>query len=242
MDARDALRLLGLPGPASAAEVKTAYRALARELHPDAGGSVEGFREVQAAYEALRNGTSARARGPAPQRHAAAVDDRWWEAPGAWHEEPVDSGDLDLRSPVDRSGVQTGSVSLLARLILQRGDGWALVSRAPGARLNRLVRLLDPDLVASIEVTVVGDGPRAGHDVLVRLRAPGGKGRRTAAQQPLPPGWVRSVGSDVVELERRLRPSRTQADTAVRAARELEALCEALEWPLAEWSLIGPGA
>ncbi len=51
---RDPHRVLGLPRDASEAEIKGAYRSLAKRHHPDAGqGSVVRFLEIQAAYEAL---------------------------------------------------------------------------------------------------------------------------------------------------------------------------------------------
>lgn len=49
------LERLGLAPPATAAAVKSAYRRLSRELHPDQGGDHERFIEIQQAYEqALR--------------------------------------------------------------------------------------------------------------------------------------------------------------------------------------------
>jgi molecular chaperone DnaJ len=55
-DAHDLYGLLGVSRDASAEEIKKAYRALARQLHPDAGGSREDeerFKQVSAAYEIL---------------------------------------------------------------------------------------------------------------------------------------------------------------------------------------------
>ena len=50
----DPYRVLGVPEGASLADVKRAYRLLAKRHHPDAGeGSVARFLEVQAAYEVL---------------------------------------------------------------------------------------------------------------------------------------------------------------------------------------------
>lgn len=54
----DHYRILGIPRTASAEQVKQAYRALAKQHHPDLrqdGASVERFHAVQAAYETLRD-------------------------------------------------------------------------------------------------------------------------------------------------------------------------------------------
>lgn len=56
VDPRDPLGfygLLGLRPGASLAEVRTAWRRLAREAHPDAGGDPDRFRLLQEAYETL---------------------------------------------------------------------------------------------------------------------------------------------------------------------------------------------
>ena len=45
--------MLGVAGDASTAEIKSAYRALAREMHPDAGGSPDAFHRLRLAYETL---------------------------------------------------------------------------------------------------------------------------------------------------------------------------------------------
>ncbi|GAA2344539.1 DnaJ domain-containing protein [Saccharopolyspora halophila] len=49
----DYYELLGLRRDASAAEVKSAYRTLARTMHPDVGGSDSDFRLLQEAYDTL---------------------------------------------------------------------------------------------------------------------------------------------------------------------------------------------
>src|SRR5271154_6573796 len=57
--AKDYYQLLGVARDADGEELKRAYRALARELHPDAnGGDVATearFKEVTVAYETLRD-------------------------------------------------------------------------------------------------------------------------------------------------------------------------------------------
>jgi hypothetical protein len=48
-----AAQVLGLRWPYTADDLKAAYRRLAKEHHPDAGGSAAAFRRVQEAYERL---------------------------------------------------------------------------------------------------------------------------------------------------------------------------------------------
>ena len=52
---RDLYEVLGVSRDADDDTIKRAYRRKARELHPDAGGDEEGFKELTTAYEVLRN-------------------------------------------------------------------------------------------------------------------------------------------------------------------------------------------
>lgn len=49
-----ARQVLGVGADATADEIKQAYRQLARQHHPDAGGDAERFHQIQQAYEALQ--------------------------------------------------------------------------------------------------------------------------------------------------------------------------------------------
>ena len=55
MAVRDLYEILGVDRGADADTIKRAYRRKARELHPDAGGSEDDFKELTTAYEVLRN-------------------------------------------------------------------------------------------------------------------------------------------------------------------------------------------
>ncbi|HVM19651.1 MAG TPA: J domain-containing protein [Egibacteraceae bacterium] len=55
---RDLYEILGVSRDASEDEIKRAYRRRARELHPDAGGDEEEFKELTTAYEVLKNPTA----------------------------------------------------------------------------------------------------------------------------------------------------------------------------------------
>ncbi|HSW40893.1 MAG TPA: DnaJ domain-containing protein [Patescibacteria group bacterium] len=72
-------RVLGVPRDASEAEVRRAYRALAKRHHPDGGrGSIARFLEIQAAYEALAGGDRPGAESrPAASRPAPRPGPDW---------------------------------------------------------------------------------------------------------------------------------------------------------------------
>jgi curved DNA-binding protein len=51
--APDYYKILGVSRTANADEIKKAYRKLARQHHPDAGGDEAKFKEINEAYEVL---------------------------------------------------------------------------------------------------------------------------------------------------------------------------------------------
>ncbi|CAN6162705.1 unnamed protein product [Urochloa humidicola] len=90
--ARTHYEVLGVGAGASRGEIKAAYRRLAREVHPDAGGGGdEGFIQLHAAYATLAD-PDERARydrsvaRPAPVRTAAPAGfrPRRWETDQCW--------------------------------------------------------------------------------------------------------------------------------------------------------------
>ena len=60
----DGYKCLGLSRGAAFDEVKAAYKQLARLHHPDKGGDGEKFKEITAAFEAIKGGISFTAVGP----------------------------------------------------------------------------------------------------------------------------------------------------------------------------------
>lgn len=239
MDEQEARAVLGLPPSADHAAAKRAYRRLARELHPDAGGDADAFHRVRAAYEVVGSGTSAPS-GPAPQARAASVDERWWDAGSVWHDAPVDRVGVRLDvEPPDEPAVRA-DLDLLASLLHGEEPVRPVVlhSRSPGSRLHRVVQWLQPDLLAQLHVGPAREGRRPGHDVLAEVRSAGGRGRRLLADARPPTGWTTSRGSETVRCGRRLRPCRAPGDTAVRVAREVAAALDDLGWPLGEWFLL----
>lgn len=88
----DPFAALGLPPTATAEEIKTAYRAAARRVHPDAGGDEAAFRELtRAADEAMTYATGAKPNPFVPDEqhrlyvpaydrhaHAPAPPTGWW--------------------------------------------------------------------------------------------------------------------------------------------------------------------
>jgi molecular chaperone DnaJ len=94
---RDYYDVLGVAPDADAAEIKRAYRQLARRYHPDISGDdrVGSFREVARAYEILRN----RERR---QSYDARLRESLDPSPASWMADEVDIDFPSVSSLVDR--------------------------------------------------------------------------------------------------------------------------------------------
>ena len=124
----DPHRVLGVARDASEAEIRRAYRALAKRHHPDGGqGSVARFLAIQAAYEALTGGTPGAIPGgsrpgatPGPPPGAARRTGSDW----ARRPRPSSSAGRD-QGPAGAGGSKTGE---------REGPGPARDRRAAGRR------------------------------------------------------------------------------------------------------------
>jgi curved DNA-binding protein CbpA len=88
--------VLGIGPQASEQEIRSAYRALAKKLHPDigAGSSEEKFRAIQDAYEVLSDPEKRRSYDRARRRAAAG---RYWPGIPQTHLN-ARSSHIDLRN------------------------------------------------------------------------------------------------------------------------------------------------
>jgi DnaJ-class molecular chaperone len=177
---RDPYAILGLKPDADAAEIKAAYRRLAKEHHPDAHGKNATprdrarFQEVTAAYNLLKDGT-ARARFDAfahEPAHPGAGEAPFSETPfaGSAQEGPRDDLFSELFGGIRNAG---------KRVFRARGDDRAyqlsvpFLDAARGTRRRLALaggKTLDVRIPAGIE-----DGQQ------IRLRGQGGEGHGGAA-------------------------------------------------------------
>ena len=73
----DLWAIVGISRHSSDAELRRAFRAQARRLHPDMGGDPRSFRRLVRAHDILSNAASR----AAWERHAATVQQPRWERP-----------------------------------------------------------------------------------------------------------------------------------------------------------------
>jgi molecular chaperone DnaJ len=149
--AKDLYGVLGVPKGASAAEIKKAYRKLAREYHPDRNpgdaAAEERFKEVQHAYDVLSD---------AEKRKAY---DRFGSADGRRGFDPRGGGGFDFDIG------DLGDLGDLFGGIFGRGRGAQQRSRAErGADLEVQVNLSFEDSLRGIETKIPVDVETACRD------------------------------------------------------------------------------
>lgn len=239
LDRREALAVLRLPPSADAEAIKRAYRQLVRDHHPDVGGDVVSFQELQEAYEALADHAPSQrpeVRRGTPSRHHTA-----WTSARDGRGPATDPDELDWDA-VDDDGGPLDGVSLARRLAAVDGEvvvPTVATSRAPGSRLNRVAASLSPDLTASL--TILADTDDRGAPV-VATRVTGGtrKARRALDAVGLEGGWMRTRGSASTTLRTAIVPDDDPRRTALRVVEPLEELLDRLGWPLSAWTVTGP--
>lgn len=173
--------LLGVSRDATEAEIKKAYRALVKEVHPDSGnpGDVERFREIRKAYETLSDPDKRRAHDSTPTRPVSwtggfdeplapfrEVGARRRREPPVHldivltMEEAETGGDVVLEAPHDADcpACAGRGLGFFGWCGTCRGEGWLRVRERyvfripPGARHGEVVTATDGRLRGQIRV------------------------------------------------------------------------------------------
>lgn len=236
----EALALLALPADADEEAVKRAYRRLARERHPDAGGEAAAFRDLQRAYERLLSAPPTPGDRREPHRARPSRRTRAGDAPTqTWSDRGADVDAIDWDGTVSGSGLVALDVHVVARALARPDSGpvrpLTARSRGPRSPLNRWLHLVADDLTATLHVRPARTRGRQGHDVEVWIRVWARAARRLVDAATLPDDWVRQRGSSTTTLIRTLTPSTERRVTAARTAAIVEEGLAAAGWPLGTW-------
>lgn len=227
---------LGVASDADAADLRRAFRELARAHHPDRGGDPRRFDRVRRAFALLTD-----APRPTAPRVGVGRPSRRAPMPTA-SVERLNAERLDdaARAAV-LSGVRTLDAAVVAGWLLGPATsiaGFHAVSRAPGSRVNRAAHALAEGSTSRLTITAVGlDGgvvlrseltarPRSARRALDGLRLEGAERGR---------GWVRTRGSSLTRLRQDHGVAGDIERCVLDAVGGLTELLERLAWPLSEW-------
>jgi curved DNA-binding protein len=185
MQFKDYYETLGVEPSAGDAEIKTAYRRLARKYHPDVSkeaGAEEKFKAVNEAYEALRDPQKRVAYDQLRSRGYRPGDDIQ-PPPGGFHGGP---GGVDFDEIFAGGGAAGGFSDFFEGLF---GRGRAGGPGGPGAYQQRGARTRDTraKLAVPLETVYSGDSVRIGiNGRTLQVRVPkgirGGQAIRLAGQ------------------------------------------------------------
>jgi hypothetical protein len=238
LDRRDALRVLQLPPAADERAVKRAYRRLARTHHPDVGGEVATFHELQLAYEVLLGGDDGGV-PVVPAGRPSRPREAWSSGRGGPAREDVDLATIAWEVALPRQAAPL-SRDLIARwLAADGGDpvrALTATSRAPGSRLNRAAPKLSSDLTASLAIGPATDD-RGRLVVAARLTGRSRRARKALDAVGLDGGWIRRRGTASTTLRHVAVADAERRVTALRTADGVVALLERSGWDPADWTL-----
>lgn len=244
----EALALLRLRPGASPTEVDRAYRRLAREVHPDVGGSDDRFHRLQSAYRRLvTDGTGRRPSGPADGDPARGPGGAWGEAPARrFSGEAPDLAAVDWRAAPPAPPYRLDRARLAVALAAAAPTPVSPVvasSRGPRSALNRAAAVLDSELTARLSIgPAAGDRGHRPDDVEAVLRLRSRATRKRADAAVLPPTWVVHRGSSTTTIASVLHPSQDRRATAVRVVDAVATALDALDWPLGAWTVVAVGS
>ncbi len=188
--------VLGLSRGASQGDIRTAYRKLVREHHPDTNpgdpSAEERFKEIQQAYEVLSNPEKRR---EYDQRFQASAARRSGTPRSGTGRESVITLDLSdiLRKMADRSGGSQGGSRQ------PQDEEVARLAKMLGVRISRISELLGKDVIRLSKV--LGDNIKMGARVSVsdarseKVSATGenSAGRRRSGSGDRSPGGSKRV-------------------------------------------------
>ncbi|MEY3019040.1 MAG: DnaJ domain [Actinomycetota bacterium] len=231
---------LGVGSDADEADLRRAFRALARAHHPDHGGDALRFDRARRAFALLTEASQ-----PAPPRVGAGRPSRRAREASA----PPVSLEPAAIDPAGRAAVLAGRRALeptvLAGLLLTDEGTIApfrATSRAPGARTNRMAHALAEGSTSRLAIALrpVEGGtvlrtelvavPRRARRALDDLRLEGAERGR---------GWVRTRGSAMTRLHQDHAVEEGLRAAVVAAVEGLADLLSRLAWPLSDWRPTG---
>ena len=229
----DALRALALSSAARRADVKRAYRRLARQHHPDRGGDPDTFHEIVAAFERLIDDdtppTTPTVRPGRPSRYAST-------------EPPiprVDTSSVNWTTTPPAVGTSLNRDRLAVALVDAPADGFAAVtatSRSPGSKLNGVARHLAQDSASVLTIGPATDDRRR-PTIAVEVRAFGRRGRRALERAELLDRWTRTRGSSHTLLRSMVQRASDRRVSALLATDRAAELLDRLSWGLSAWTV-----